>query len=176
MSWMPDSETLTLWLLAYGNMTLFFLLALGIIALPVPEETLLVLTGYLIAQGKLDIPQAPIAAFLGSIFGITTSYFLGRWMGKFLLRKGWFGLKQAHIDKAEAWFERVGKWILVIGYFIPGVRHFTGFSTGMATLPYHHFALFAYSGALIWVSTFLSLGYFFGHQCLNYCKEMFFTS
>jgi membrane protein DedA with SNARE-associated domain len=61
----------------------------------------------------------------------------------------------------------------VIGYFIPGVRHFTGFSSGMATLPFHHFALFAYSGALLWVTSFLTIGYFFGHKCFELCRGWF---
>lgn len=174
MDWIPDVQTLTIWLLQYGYIVLFVLLALGIIALPIPEETLLVLTGYLMSLDKLSIVGCTLAAFLGSVVGITTSYWLGRGSGIFILKKGWFGLKKEHLDKAERWFERFGKWMLVIGYFIPGVRHFTGFSSGMAVLPYPQFALFAYSGAAIWVTTFLLLGYFFGQSCLDYCVSLFF--
>jgi membrane protein DedA with SNARE-associated domain len=51
---------------------------------------------------------------------------------------------------------------LIIGYFVPGVRHFTAIVAGTSKLEYHGFATFAYTGALLWVSTFLFLGYHFG--------------
>jgi membrane protein DedA with SNARE-associated domain len=50
----------------------------------------------------------------------------------------------------------------MLGYFVPGVRHFTAIVAGTSKLEYHGFAAFAYAGALLWVSTFLFLGYHFG--------------
>jgi membrane protein DedA with SNARE-associated domain len=38
----------------------------------------------------------------------------------------------------------------------------------MTSLSYQEFALFAYSGAMIWVATFLSIGYFFGSYWLSF--------
>lgn len=164
MDSLADNNTLQIWLTQYGSFALFFLLTVGILALPVPEETLMVIAGVLMHHGKLEIPHTIIAAFMGSLCGITASYILGRTAGHFFINRygRWIGIGQVQIDKAHAWFERFGKWTLFIGYFIPGIRHFTGFSAGMTSLSYREFALFAYSGALIWVATFLSMGYFFG--------------
>jgi len=58
----------------------------------------------------------------------------------------------------------MGRWTLTFGYFIPGVRHFTAYAAGMSDLKPHVFAVFAYSGALIWVSTFITLGYVLGER------------
>ena len=58
----------------------------------------------------------------------------------------------------------MGKWALIIGYFIPGVRHLTGYVAGGLRLPWRYFALFAYSGALLWVSLFIGAGYVFQAQ------------
>lgn len=167
-------ETFSYWLLEYGSLTLFILLALGIIALPVPEETLMVMAGVLMADGHLHIHWTILAALGGSICGITVSYLVGATAGSYFLSKygGWLGIKQEHIQKAHEWFEHYGKWSLFIGYFIPGIRHFTGFTAGTTKLAYHEFALFAYTGALFWVSTFLSVGYFFGHYWLKYLKNV----
>lgn len=169
MDILPDMETFSLWLTHYGSFALFGLLALGIIALPVPEETLMVLAGILMFNGKLNIPSTIIAACSGSIFGITVSYLLGKSVGNYFLHRygKWVGIKEKQINLVHEWFEKYGKWTLVIGYFIPGVRHLTGFSAGTTALEYKHFALFAYTGAVIWVSTFLSIGYFFGNYWLN---------
>lgn len=152
------------WLLQYGSLTLFGLLALGIIAFPIPEETLMVVAGALMKHGDLYIAQTVIAAYAGSICGISISYLLGHTMGIYLIKKygDRIGLNEQKMEKVHLWFERFGKWALFFGYFVPGIRHLTGFSAGTSNLSFREFVLFAYTGALVWVSTFLSIGYFFG--------------
>ena len=176
MEYLPNTETLTHLLDQYGILVLFVLLALGIIALPVPEETLLVLTGILISNDKLALFPAFFSVLLGSVCGISVSYILGRTAGNFIIHKygSWVGITEKKLEQAHGWFERFGTWSLFIGYFIPGVRHFTGFSAGTTYLDYRHFALFAYSGALVWVSTFLSIGYFFGDFGLSLLEKIEF--
>lgn len=174
MDYLPDQETLSLWLTQYGSFVLLILLALGIIALPVPEETLMTLAGVLMSQGKLHILPTIIAAYLGSVIGISMSYLLGRTLGHFFIIKygSWVGITEERFKQAHNWFERFGTWALFIGYFIPGVRHFTGFTAGSASLEYKYFAIFAYSGALLWVSTFLSIGYFLGDYWTTFLEHL----
>jgi membrane protein DedA with SNARE-associated domain len=154
------------WITQYGYLAIFFLLVFGIIGLPIPDETLLTFTGYLIYKGNLSLPVAFATAFAGSASGITISYQLGRLFGHSrLLRYGkYFHLTPDRLAIAHAWFERVGHWALTIGYFIPGVRHLTAYAAGISEVRPPQFALFAYTGAVLWVSTFLSLGYFLGDQ------------
>lgn len=173
----PLYDTFSHWLLEYGSISLFFLLALGIIAFPIPEETLMVLAGILMADGHLHVHSTVLAAFAGSVCGITVSYLVGSTAGAYFLTKygGWLGIKEEHVQKAHNWFEHYGKWSLFFGYFVPGIRHFTGFSAGTTKLSFHEFALFAYFGALFWVTTFLSIGYFFGHYWLDMLKNLEFS-
>lgn len=171
MECIPLNETFTLWLEHYGSIVLFVFLVLGIIALPIPDETLMIFAGYLMNTGKLDVSNTIMAAYLGSICGITVSYILGRTVGHYITHQygKWFGLTPERLVHVEHWFQKYGKWTLIFGYFIPGIRHFTGVTTGMTYVSYRDFAIFAYTGAVIWASTFLAIGYFFG----NYCLEIF---
>jgi membrane protein DedA with SNARE-associated domain len=172
MDFFPSYETFSFWLEHYGSISLFLMLAAGIIALPVPEESLMILAGVFIQKGILDLPQTALASFAGSVTGITISYFLGRTVGHYLLKKlGWL-IKEKRWNQVQQWFNKFGKWTLFIGYFIPGVRHFTGLATGMTGVGFKQFALFAYSGALTWVSTFLSIGYLFGGYGLSYFENI----
>lgn len=157
-------EALTLWITQYGSITLFFLLALGIVAFPIPEETLMVFAGILMASGKLQIHYTIAAALGGSLCGITVSYLIGCTAGSYVTHKygKWMGLTEEKLEKAHAWFEHYGKWSLFVGYFIPGIRHFTGLIAGTTSLDIRQFMIFAYTGGLFWVLTFLSIGYFFG--------------
>lgn len=158
------TTTVINWVAQYGVITLFVLLALGIVGLPVPDETLLAFAGILIARGKFMPLPAFLAAFCGSAFGITLSYLIGRTAGNYLVHKygHWFGITPHKLRQAHNWFERIGKWSLLVGYFIPGVRHLTGYIAGTTRISYGHFAAFAYTGAMLWCATFLTLGYFFG--------------
>ncbi|MEO8595236.1 MAG: DedA family protein [Candidatus Solibacter sp.] len=154
------------WITQYGYLAIFSLLVLGIVGLPVPDETLLTFTGYLVYQGHLDLALAFLSGFSGSVCGITLSYVLGRTFGlKLIHRYGkYLYIKDEHVEKAHAWFQRVGHWSLTFGYFVPGVRHFTAYAAGMSDLEYPPFALFAYGGAALWAGTFIGLGYFLGER------------
>lgn len=148
---------------SYGNIGIFFLLAVGILGLPVPDETLIIITGFLLAQSHMPMIETMIAVYAGSMCGITLSYILGLYIGKpVLLRFGKkVGITREKFEKTHAWCERRGKWSLILGYYIPGVRHLIGIVAGTTDMSYRNFSLFAYTGVLIWGSTFLSIGYFF---------------
>jgi membrane protein DedA with SNARE-associated domain len=166
------SSLLQGWLSHYGTLALFILLALGIVGLPIPDETLLVLAGFMAAHGHLSVPVTIAASFCGSIFGITLSYLIGWTAGRRLLRKygSWIGVTAERLERTHQWFEWIGKWLLLVGYFIPGVRHLVGVVAGMAELEYWKFAALAYTGAIIWCSVFLSIGYFF-HDSWQYLHQ-----
>ena len=154
------------WITQYGYFAIFFLLVFGIIGLPIPDETLLTFSGYLIYKGHLSLPLAFVSAVAGSASGITISYQLGRIFGhRVLIRYGkYLHLTEERLDRAHAWFARIGHWALTFGYFIPGVRHITAYAAGIAEVAPHQFAIFAYTGTVLWVSTFLSLGYLLGER------------
>lgn len=151
-------------LLDYGGIALFCLLALGIIALPIPDETLMVTAGFLISKGAMPLTSTVLAAYLGAMCGISLSYVIGRYGGSVLLKKygHWVRLTEARIERTRHWFSRIGLWALCFGYFIPGVRHFTGYLVGTVRISFSKFALFAFSGAILWATTFLGIGYFLG--------------
>jgi membrane protein DedA with SNARE-associated domain len=155
------------WVSTYGYAAIFCLLVLGIVGLPVPDEWLLVFSGYLAFSGRLSVAGVVASAFLGSSCGITCSYLLGRKVGLPLLHSK-FG-RYAHISdqqirRVHDWFNRAGHWALFVGYWIPGVRHFTALVAGTSCLEYQAFARYAYSGALLWVCSFVFIGYHFGER------------
>jgi membrane protein DedA with SNARE-associated domain len=55
---------------------------------------------------------------------------------------------------------------------MPGIRHFTAIVAGSSELEPHIFAAFAYTGGLLWVLTFVSLGYLLGEQWSRISQEV----
>jgi len=153
------------WVATYGYVAIFALLVTGIVGLPVPDELMLTSCGFLISQGTLGLAPTLVAAASGSVCGITCSFLIGRTFGWTFLHSR-FGrllhVTDAKIQRVHDWFDRIGHWALMIGYFIPGVRHFTAIVAGTTHLEFRSFAAYAYSGAILWISTFLFLGYHFG--------------
>ncbi|WP_438495459.1 DedA family protein [Paenibacillus sp. IHBB 3054] len=153
----------------YGYSVLFFGLLLEFVALPFPGETTMAFAGFLSYTGKLDFTTLVVLAFAGTTSGMTITYFVGLKAGMpFIQRYGkWFLFSPAKLEKTQRWFERYGSFLISIGYFIPGVRHFTGYFAGIIALPFRKFALYAYGGALLWVLAFLGIGKLFGPQWMG---------
>jgi membrane protein DedA with SNARE-associated domain len=151
------------WLVRFGTPLLFFAQVFGIFGLPIPDELLLTVAGALVASGRLRLPATALAAVAGCLTGITLSYALGRWVGLPVLHAR-FASHRDVLEHAQNWFRRFGGWLLMFGYFIPGVRHVTAIAAGSGGLEYRRFAVFAYPGGIIWCSVFLAIGYFAGDR------------
>jgi len=91
---------------------------------------------------------------------------LGYTVGNYLVTK--FGpavkITEDKVTRVQTWFDRVGKWGLLFGFLLPGVRHLIAFGAGTSKLPLSVFALFAYTGGFFWSVTFISAGYYLGSQ------------
>src|SRR5262249_17825608 len=55
-------------------------------------------------------------------------------------------------------------WALFAGYYVAGVRHFTAIVAGTTRLGFPSFVAYAWSGGLVWVTSFLTLGYFLSEK------------
>jgi len=140
------------------------LLLLGIVGLPIPDETLLTFSGYLVFKNELALIPTIATAFLGSICGITGSYVIGRSVEDYFIHTVGriLRIRAEDLDQVKSWYLRWGKYALIFGYFVPGVRHLVALVAGSSKLPLVIFMPFAYLGGLIWSSTFLGLGYGLG--------------
>ena len=159
-------ELILTWVSHYGYAGVFAMLMFGIAGLPIPDETILVFCGYLIWKGRMNLALTFASGVAGSVCGISLSYIVGRTVGYRLIHRygRYLHISRKDIDRVHRWFQHMGEWLLTFGYFIPGVRHLTALVAGMSELEYPVFARFAYSGAVIWVATFLAIGYFVGDK------------
>ncbi|KMY54124.1 alkaline phosphatase [Bacillus sp. FJAT-27231] len=157
----------------FGYIVLFAALLLEMLAVPLPGEFLMSYSGFLVYQGHLGLTLSILAAGLGSSIGMTAAYWIGYKLGTpFFEKYGHrFHMGPERIEKTSRWFGKHGNKLLIIAYFIPGVRHITGYFSGITRLSFRTYILFAYSGAFLWVSVFIFLGKILGPQW-----EQFHTS
>ena len=151
---------------SYGYIIIFISLFLELIALPLPGEIIMGYCGFLIYQGSLNYFSTILVTTLGAISGITTSYYIGKLLGMpFFYKYGkHIGLTLEKLEKISGWFDKFGNKLLAIAYFIPGVRHITGYVSGITNVPYRKFADHGYVGAFIWTVIFITSGRMLGEN------------
>ena len=148
----------------YGYIAVFFMLMLGIIGLPIPDEFVMVLIGYFTHIGTLSYTLSIIICFTGSLLGMVISYFIGKKAGRPIIDRfgKWIGLKEKRIVRVENWMGKYGSYSIIFGYFVPGIRHITCYFCGVSHMRLRSYILFAGIGAFLWCFIFITIGRFLG--------------
>ncbi|MGB3409712.1 MAG: VTT domain-containing protein [Microthrixaceae bacterium] len=105
------------------------------------------------------LPVVAIAAIAGDQVGYLFGSKVGGSLSK---REDSRFFKQAHLAKAEAFFERYGPRALVMARFVPVVRTFTPIVAGAGSMRYRTFVVYNIIGGVLWAVGVTLLGYFFG--------------
>ena len=148
----------------YGYLGLYVILLVSILGLPLPDEFLLTFVGFMSFSGQLNPVLAIISSAAGSMTGITIAYFLGRFFEAKVLAQLRKHAGVERLEKVLNWYHKHGGKLLTLGYFIPGVRHLSGYIAGLSRLSYRNFAIFSYIGAALWTSLFILLGRILGSR------------
>lgn len=149
----------------YGYLALFFLLWLGIVGMPIPDEVVVMSGGFMAALGILHPLPAFFITYAGVVSGLSIGYVLGKVIGipslKYLERKKDMS---KYTNQANRLVERFGSYSLVLGYFFPVIRHIVPYLVGMAKMSYSKYALLSYSTGFVWTLFYFMIGRYFGNN------------
>ncbi|MFM1653405.1 bifunctional DedA family/phosphatase PAP2 family protein [Brevibacillus sp. B_LB10_24] len=158
------------WIDQHGYMVLFFAPMLELLFLPISAEVVMGYGGVLVFQGKLNWLASIFMAGAGSTIGMTIAYWIGYKLGIPFFEKygSCIHMGPERLDKASMWFQKYGNKVIIVNYFITGVRHITGYFSGITCIPFRMYILYACTGAFLWAAVFVSLGKLFGPQWDRY--------
>jgi membrane protein DedA with SNARE-associated domain/membrane-associated phospholipid phosphatase len=136
------------------------------VGLVVPGETVMLLGGAVAGQGAIDIYILIAIAWFAAWAGDTTSFFVGRRLGRdFVLHHGpRVGISHERFEQVEAYFSRHGGKTIFIGRFISLVRALAPFIAGSSGMRYRAFVPYSILGTGIWASAHILIGYFFSRS------------
>lgn len=136
------------------------------IGLVVPGETTMLLGGAVAGQGAISIYLLIAIAWFAAWLGDTTSFFLGRRLGReFVLKHGpRVGISHERFEKVEDYFGRHGGKTIFIGRWISLVRAFAPFIAGSSGMGYRAFVPYSILGTGLWASLHILVGYFFSRS------------
>jgi len=137
----------------------------GLVVMPIlPGDSLLFAAGAIAGLGGMDLPTLLVLLSVAAILGDALNYSVGRWFGPRVFRweqSRWFN--RAAFERTHEFYERHGPITIVVARFLPFVRTFAPFVAGIAQMTYSRFALYNVLGALLWVGSLVTLGYFVGN-------------
>jgi membrane-associated protein len=135
----------------------------GLVVTPVlPGDSLLFVAGTLAAAGGMDIGVLIALLCIAAILGDSVNYAIGKHVGERMVRSGRF-VRQEHIDRTHAFYDKYGGKTIVIARFVPIVRTFAPFVAGIGKMEYGRFLVFNVTGGIFWVVFLTLAGYFFGN-------------
>lgn len=146
-------------------LTVFGILVVCGLGVPLPEDISLILGGYLAYQGSADLTVMMAVGFLGILVGDSLIYLVGRRLGE-RPHSGWLGRIITPEKRAvvASMFEKHGRKVVMIARFMPGVRAVTYFTAGSVKMNYFQFIFWDGLAAIVSAPLFIYLGYRFGDE------------
>ena len=150
----------------YLILFIIIFLETGLVVTPfLPGDSLIFTAAALAAMGMLNIYVLVGLLMVAAILGDTANYEIGRVFGNKLIKIGGGKLiKQEHLDKTHAFYEKYGGKAIIFARFIPIVRTLAPFVAGIGKMHYKKFISFNAIGGILWVLGVSALGYFFGNM------------
>src|SRR4051794_5418012 len=148
----------------YGYLIVFFGVLLESAGVPLPGETILLVSGFMVQQGYLDLGDAIIFGALGAVVGDQIGYWVGRRGGRpLVLRWGHYVLiTPERLERTESFFERHGGKAVFLARFVAGLRVFGALVAGISRMRWMTFLLYNALGGATWAAAAVLVGYLVG--------------
>jgi membrane-associated protein len=153
----------------YGVWTyalLFFIIfaETGFVVTPfLPGDSLLFAAGALCAGTVLNVHLLAVILLAAAVSGNLVNYGIGAFIGpKVFSREDSWLLRKKHLERAHAFFEKYGGRSIILSRFVPIVRTFVPFVSGVGRMEFTRFFTFNLIGGAAWIYLLTYLGFFFG--------------
>ena len=158
----------------WGYFTIFFVVVLGNMGLPVPEEMILGLAGYLSWRGILRFPVVLAVGTLSAVSGDSLGYWIGRRYGSVAIERYghrvWITLPR--LESARRFVARYGLTGVFLARFIPGLRFLAGPTAGAVGVRFFTFFFANVLGAMLYVPMAVGLGYAVGYGLGDWVERL----
>lgn len=157
----------------WGYLTIALVVLLGNVGLPVPEETVLALAGYLVWAGELRLPAVLIVGVVSASAGDNIGYWFGRFYGQSAIERyaRWVRVTPERLESAQRFVTRYGPLGVFTARFIAGFRFLGGPLAGAFGLRFLPFLVANLLGAAVFVPYAVGIGYAVGYGLGEYLER-----
>jgi membrane protein DedA with SNARE-associated domain len=154
----------------WGYLAIFAVVILGNMGLPIPEETILILAGYLVWDGQLRLPIVLGVGIFSAVLGDNLGYWMGRGFGRRAIERygHWILVTPERLDVTQQFVTRYGAMAVFVARFLPGLRFLAGPVAGITGLRPVPFIVANVLGASLYVPGTVAAGYAIGYGLGDY--------
>jgi membrane protein DedA with SNARE-associated domain len=147
-------------------MGLFFLLVLGGIGFPFPEDTTLILCGFLIFNDVVNPVPAGLVVYSGVLLADIFLYFVGRKYGRMIVTHKRFRkiISPERLSMLEEKFNKRGVLVLLLGRHFIGLRAQILLAAGAMRMSYIKFLIVDAVSASFTIAFMVGMGYMGGNS------------
>jgi len=140
---------------------LFVLLLIGGVGFPVPEDLVLLASGFLVSAGALDAEAALAVIYPGMLISDFTLYSIGKRFGPMVVEQKRFRrfLSPARLNYIEQKFRKKGVLVILAGRHLAGLRVQIFLAAGIMKMPAARFVLADAASALVTMAIMVGIGY-----------------
>ena len=148
---------------AYG--LLFVCAFLENVIPPVPGDTVVVFSAYLVGRGIWDIAPVFATTVVGGLVGIMFMFFMGMRYGRSLFEgRGGRIFTSRGLQRAERWLARYGFWLILANRFMTGVRSVMAISAGLGKMSPVRVLFAGGLSMMVWNGLLLYVGLLLGQN------------
>jgi membrane-associated protein len=129
-----------------------------------PGDTLLFIAGAFCATGEMSYPFLMLLLIIAAVTGNTLNYYIGSAIGQRVFTHDYRWLNKDAMKRTHDFFERHGGKTIILARFVPVVRTFAPFVAGVSDMTHTRFQMYNVTGAVAWVASLVTGGYFFGNM------------
>jgi len=128
-----------------------------------PGDTLLFIAGAFCATGQMNYPLLMALLVTAAVTGNTLNYYIGQAIGHRVFTHNYRWINKDALQRTHDFFEKHGGKTIILARFVPVVRTFAPFVAGVSEMTHARFQMFNVTGAVLWVASLVTAGFFFGN-------------
>ena len=158
----------------WGYVAVFVLVILGKAGVPVPEETVLVVAGFLVWRGQLRLDLVLAVGLVSAVIGDNIGYWVGRRFGRGALERHahWILGHPERLETMQGFVVRRGVMAVFVARFVPGLRFMAGPLAGALGLGVWPFLAGNVLGAAVYVPIMVGAGWALGYGFGDYVEPL----
>lgn len=150
----------------YGYIAIFTLIFIQEIGIPnpIPNELVLLFSGYLTFKKILSLPLVLLTATTADLSGATLLYFTFYYFGAFILshKPKWLPISTAKINKLSVEMTTGGLWAIFLGRITPLIRGYVSVISGLIQVKPKQYLPIVLVTAIIVCCSYVIAGYLLG--------------
>lgn len=171
------SQQMVFLITEYGYFAIIVLIFLQEVGMPspIPNEFVLLFSGYLAFTGALNITWVILSAIIGDLLASFILFELFFFFGNYILERKpkWLPISEEKINRLSKRIRESGQTGSFIGRLTPFIKGYVSVLNGLLRMSQKKYGITLLVTSIIWSVVYVGLGYFIGPH-LNNCTSLMF--